>query len=603
MTDRRRTAWIASTLLAASMPAAAATVGSSLFGHPTSVGHIDLAQLAAGLASGPAPGVSRLASPGAAPEFRMMPRHLLPPGVGTAASAGAQAAALPLAESFALTALVPGNLPGFVGIDHYDQRVVADNGNQFSLEPPDQALAVGNGYVVEAVNNALEVYDMSGRPLLAAPVSTNRFFNQVSEINRASPQLQQGPSLSDPRAYYDPDLKRFFVVEWATLNDASGAPLNISVQFVAVSKTADPTGAYLIYSFETTNPTVKGCPCFPDYQQVGTDKNGLFITANLFGISGSAFAGAKIYAVSKTALANGTAATIVEFKPMPGDFTVHPTVVPPGGSFASAGNGTEYLVESQADLTASGTAKSVNIFAISNTASLAKAAPVLQLAKVSAPSQVYGNASSGVLPPAVQADGPRPLGGPAGLHQPVPLLDGGDARVGSTPVYVDGHVWTVIGTAVTGAQYSYDAVAWFNVGVKGGAGGLQAAVSSQGSIVAPAGVSLLYPVIAMPVGGKGAIGVTVTGPASYPSTAVIPISSAGKTGSIEMSAIGVLPDDGFTAYSTYGGAGVGRWGDYGAASVAEDGTLWLANEFVPDTSVYPRTSLANWGTFVTHYTP
>src|SRR5437879_782178 len=45
---------------------------------------------------------------------------------------------------------------GFDGLTHLDQRN-ASNGNQFSLEPPDQALAVGNGYVVEAVNTAIRV--------------------------------------------------------------------------------------------------------------------------------------------------------------------------------------------------------------------------------------------------------------------------------------------------------------------------------------------------------------------------------------------------------------------------------------------------------------
>src|SRR5262245_9748429 len=40
---------------------------------------------------------------------------------------------------------------GFSGLTHVDQRT-ASGGNQFSSEPPDQALAVGNGFVLEAVN-------------------------------------------------------------------------------------------------------------------------------------------------------------------------------------------------------------------------------------------------------------------------------------------------------------------------------------------------------------------------------------------------------------------------------------------------------------------
>ncbi len=38
---------------------------------------------------------------------------------------------------------------GFNALSHRDQRL-SNNGNQFSLEPPDQGLAVGNGFVVDA---------------------------------------------------------------------------------------------------------------------------------------------------------------------------------------------------------------------------------------------------------------------------------------------------------------------------------------------------------------------------------------------------------------------------------------------------------------------
>ena len=44
----------------------------------------------------------------------------------------------------------------FLGLNHRDQRL-ANGGNQFSLEPPDQALCVGNGFTVEVVNSVLRV--------------------------------------------------------------------------------------------------------------------------------------------------------------------------------------------------------------------------------------------------------------------------------------------------------------------------------------------------------------------------------------------------------------------------------------------------------------
>ena len=42
------------------------------------------------------------------------------------------------------------------GLTHRDQRL-ANGGNQFSLEPPDQGLCAGGGFVVETVNSVIRV--------------------------------------------------------------------------------------------------------------------------------------------------------------------------------------------------------------------------------------------------------------------------------------------------------------------------------------------------------------------------------------------------------------------------------------------------------------
>ena len=51
--------------------------------------------------------------------------------------------------------------PSFEGLNHYQQRY-SRGGNQFSVEPPDQGLCVGNGYIVEAVNDVMNVFSTSG---------------------------------------------------------------------------------------------------------------------------------------------------------------------------------------------------------------------------------------------------------------------------------------------------------------------------------------------------------------------------------------------------------------------------------------------------------
>src|SRR5262245_10552162 len=52
----------------------------------------------------------------------------------------------------------------FNGLNFRDQRL-ANGGNQFSVEPPDQGLCVGNGFVVEPVNTVVRVYSTAGAPL------------------------------------------------------------------------------------------------------------------------------------------------------------------------------------------------------------------------------------------------------------------------------------------------------------------------------------------------------------------------------------------------------------------------------------------------------
>ena len=50
---------------------------------------------------------------------------------------------------------------GFEGLNLFQQRY-ARGGNQFTVEPPDQGLCAGNGYVLEAVNDVLNVFNTSG---------------------------------------------------------------------------------------------------------------------------------------------------------------------------------------------------------------------------------------------------------------------------------------------------------------------------------------------------------------------------------------------------------------------------------------------------------
>ena len=111
------------------------------------------------LASAPAEPASK-----AGTEISPNRRPVLRPPVRDSGAVIEQMPAAPLAPAVGPTP----NFRGFTGLTHLEQRT-ARNGNQFSTEPPDQGLAVGNGFVLEAINSALNVYDTNGVQLLREP--------------------------------------------------------------------------------------------------------------------------------------------------------------------------------------------------------------------------------------------------------------------------------------------------------------------------------------------------------------------------------------------------------------------------------------------------
>ena len=77
---------------------------------------------------------------------------------------------------------------GFRGLTHYDQRFAGTGtyaNTQFTLEPPDQGLCAGNGFVMEAVNAAVAVYSPSGTRQ-SGPTALSQFFGLAPEFVRPS---------------------------------------------------------------------------------------------------------------------------------------------------------------------------------------------------------------------------------------------------------------------------------------------------------------------------------------------------------------------------------------------------------------------------------
>jgi hypothetical protein len=522
-----------------------------------------------------------------------------------------QAAGVPTTSPTALSSV---QLPGFAsfnGLSHFDQATAGTGiyaGTQFELEPPDQALCVGNGHVVEAVNNAVRVFSTAGAPE-TAPVALNQFFGLAPEF-QAGASATFGDFISDPKCYFDPDTNRFFLTELQiSLDPATGDFEAPSHLLVAVTQTADPTGRWSIFELDTTNdgtngtPTDPGCPCFGDQPLIGADANGFYITTNEYQLAGFAFNGARIYAFSKSGLEHGTNTTAVQFFAGPlttsvpnGGLavTIQPATTP-NGAYATANNGTEYLM-SPTDWgvgPALGTrADRLVVWALTGTATLNSPSPAPSLTFTVIPSEVYAQPPNAAQPP-----GPRPLGD--ALHDPLELLATNDDRLNQV-VFAAGRLWSGINTAVklpTGATLS--GIAWFAVTPSDPAGTLSAAVARQG-YVALSGENAMFPSIGVTGAGRAVMTFSVSGPDRFPSAAYAPLSLTSGAGAVRIAGAGTRPDDGFSGYKEFGGVGVGRWGDYSAAVADTAGRVWMAAEYLPDG---PRTTFANWGTFVARVTP
>lgn len=533
------------------------------------------------------------------------------------------------------------------GLNHRDQRL-ANNGNQFSVEPPDQALCVGNGYVVEATNSVLRVRDTNGAPLTGVQ-DLNTFLQYPPAINRTTFEI--GAQVIDPVCLYDPDFQRFVVATTTLGSLPDGTFTGKNTIDVAVSNTGDPTGAWTVYKVPAQNDGTDGTPdhactidgtipgpCFQDYPHIGADANGVYISTNEYDLFGPNYSAAQIFAFSKQELAaHGPSIrmTLVENLSVAGTpgFTVWPAISP-AGEYSNERHGTEYFLSTIAGDGSetgnpTGTARKIGVWALSNTASLNWSTPALVMKSRLINSQTY------VFPPtSEQKPGPFPLGEcvndttiptPFGagcwnllfVDEPahdevISRPDSLDSRMQQT-WYVNGELWGASGTAVRVNGEMKAGIAWFKVEPKLNKwwGTLSAHISKQGYL-ALANNNLTMPAIAMTPDGDGAIAFTIMGEEHFPTAGYARIDDRGRVGPLHIAAAGLGVDDGFTSYKSFvGDPPRTRWGDYGAA-VTDGDEIWIASEYIAASCTLDewvtgaigscggtRTALANWATRLT----
>ena len=534
------------------------------------------------------------------------------PGVsGNNSPARARAAGVPTPAGDTIGA---GEFFPLQGLSQFDQAVAATgqaNGSNGQLEPPDQGLAVGNGFVVEAINNAIQIYLTNGTPLLPSALAMNVLYNVAPTftLDSAGQVISFGPFLSDPRVYYDSVNGFFFITETETdIDPATGNTGTSSHIFIAVIP--NNFSVVNVFSLDVSNDgdaVFGACPCFGDEPLIGADANGFYISTNAFNIAQRTFRGAQVYAISLAALESGAPGSIAaaHFGDLTQDgeaaFSIQPSTVPPGGSFESGQNGTEYLA-STFDNTLD---NRLTVWALSNTASL-NGTPSLTLVNSVIDSESYGAA-----PSTDQKPGPTPfrdlLASPESpfgtFKNHLELIADNDDRLQQV-TFAAGRLWTSVPTIVKTQQGPVRAgAAWFILTPSVGPAGVSATVFNQGYVAIDSAHqdSVMFPAVGVNAAGKAAISFSVVGEDFYPSAAYALLDAVNGPGPIVISGPGVGPDDGFSGYAPFAKRGAARWGDYSAAVSDEAGNIWMGAEMIPNNP--PFILAANWGTFITAVGP
>jgi len=519
----------------------------------------------------------------------------------------------------------------FDGLNFRQQRL-ANNGNQFSVEPPDQGLCAGNGFVMESVNDVLNVYDTHGNSLLGV-TDLNTFYNYPPAIIRSTAAF--GPELTDPSCYFDQPTQRWFQIVLTLDRVGTKSTLAGTNHIdIAVSQTSSPLGKWMIYKLPVQDNGTQGTPdhgcslgfCFGDYPHQGADANGYYITTNEYSFFGPEYHAAQIYAFPKQVIASGaqkvpvvridTVNTVNGVNP---GFTLWPATSPGVNQYATALNGSEYFLSSDAALEAngSGASRDLIVWTLSNTAALNTNPGAILLSNNILTVNAYS-----IPPKATQKKGPTPLqkclntptcatlinGQPDPYNEVPGVLDSNDTRMQQV-TYTGGKLYGALDTNLTVNNINEAGIEWFVVNP------VTPKVVNQGYLGAN-NANVLYPALGVTASGKGVMAFTLVGPNNYPSAAYVPFDAQNGPGSIQVAAAGLGPQDGFTEYKYYSPFGNGiprpRWGDYGAA-VPVGNSVWIASEYIGQTCTYQqyikntttsplfscnmtRTALGNWYT-------
>jgi hypothetical protein len=165
--------------------------------------------------------------------------------------------------------------------------------NLSGVYPPDTQGDVGPNNYVQVVNSNFAIWNKTGT-LLYGPAALKTIWAGI-------PSPWNGTNNGDPVVLYDQVANRWIISQFSLPTSKTQY-----AELIAISQTADPTGAWYRYVFQFGNK-------MPDYPKLGVWPDAYYLSVNQF-ISGASWGGVGACALDRTKmLAGDPAASMVYF--------------------------------------------------------------------------------------------------------------------------------------------------------------------------------------------------------------------------------------------------------------------------------------------------
>ncbi len=174
---------------------------------------------------------------------------------------------------------MPSPLTSFDGVSNVNGVLPPDTQGDIGYDP-----ATGKKYYVQWVNLSFAIWDVTNDPVqVYGPVSGNTLWQGFGGVCETT-------NHGDPITLYDPLAQRWMISQFSI-----NGPY---YQCIAVSATADPTGAWHRYAFLVSNTKMN------DYPHFGVWPDGYYMTVNQF-TNGAYWGGAGVFVFERDKMLTG----------------------------------------------------------------------------------------------------------------------------------------------------------------------------------------------------------------------------------------------------------------------------------------------------------